>query len=55
MTLEFKMCKIICALDKIRFSMVERVKDQERMEGQLEIDNNSFKVVFSKENREMGQ
>lgn len=55
MTLEFKMCKIICALDKIRFNRLERVKDQERMEEQLEIENYSFKVVFSKDNREMGQ
>ena len=35
--------------------MVERVKDQERMEGQLGVDSNPFKVVSSKENREMGQ
>lgn len=45
---------ILCALDKIRFSMVERVKDQERTEGQLGVDSNSFKVVSSSENREMG-
>ena len=47
-------CVIVCALDKIRFSTIERVKDQERMEGQLEVDSSSFKVVPSKENREMG-
>lgn len=34
--------------------MVERVEDQERMEGQLGVDSNSFKVVSSSENREMG-
>ena len=45
-------CVIVCALDKIRFSTIERVK--ERMEGQLEVDSSSFKVVPSKENREMG-
>lgn len=47
-------CVILCALDKIRFSMVERVEDQERMEGQLGLDSTSFKMVSSSENREMG-